>query len=235
MTSVASKADLRSLSQLERPRAVLFDLDGTLVDSAPDLAGAMNRIEQHRGLPLTPYALLRPHASAGARGLIGAAFGLVPGDVGYESLRIEFLDNYAAAIAVKTQLFDGIAIMLAELERQHIAWGIVTNKAARFTDALVPQLALSAARCVVSGDTTPFAKPHPAPLLEAARRVGVAPGDCWYVGDDLRDIEAGRAAGMVTLSVGWGYGNPMLPVAWNADRHADTPADLLRWIDSRQA
>lgn len=232
MTSAASKVGPCGAIQLQRPSAIFFDLDGTLVDSAPDLAGAMNRIEQGRGLPLSPYALLRPHASAGARGLIGASFGLAPGDVGYEPLRIEFLDNYAAAIAVKTHLFEGIATMLAELERQHIVWGIVTNKAARFTDALVPQLALSAARCVVSGDTTPFAKPHPAPLLEAARQVGVAPSACWYVGDDLRDIEAGRAAGMTTVSVGWGYGNPLLPVAWNADRHADTPAEVLRWIDS---
>lgn len=214
-----------------RPRVILFDLDGTLVDSAPDLAGAMNRVQQRRGLPLTPYARLRPHASAGARGLIGAAFGLAPGDHGYESLRVEFLDDYAAAIAEKSHLFEGIPAMLDVLDQQQIGWGIVTNKAARFTEALVPQMALTAACCVISGDTTPFAKPHPAPLLEAARRAGVEAEQCWYVGDDLRDIEAGKAAGMRTVSVGWGYGNPMTPIAWNADMHIDIPEELVRLIE----
>lgn len=213
-----------------RPSVILFDLDGTLVDSAPDLAGAMNRLQQRRGLPLTPYDRLRPHASAGARGLIGAAFGLSPGDDDYEALRVEFLDNYAAAIADKSRLFDGIVAMLDALDHQQIGWGIVTNKAARFTEALVPRLPLQAARCVISGDSTPFAKPHPAPLLEAARRAGVEHHQCWYVGDDLRDIEAGRAAGMVTVSVGWGYGNPMTPVAWNADLHATIPEDLVKFV-----
>lgn len=213
-----------------RPRVILFDLDGTLVDSAPDLAGAMNRLQQRRGLPLTPYADLRPHASAGARGLIGAAFGIAPGQDGYETLRVEFLDDYASAIAEKSRLFDGISTMLDTLGQQQIGWGIVTNKAARFTDALVPQLPLREARCVISGDTTPFSKPHPAPLLQGARQAGAEPGQCWYVGDDLRDIEAGRAAGMLTVSVGWGYGNPMTHVAWNADLHATTPEDLVQFI-----
>ena len=214
-----------------RPRVILFDLDGTLVDSAPDLAGAMNRVQQRRGLPPTPYVKLRPHASAGARGLIGAAFGLSPGDDGYEALRIEFLDDYAGAIAAQSTLFDGVSAMLEALNRQQIGWGIVTNKAARFTEALVPHMGLSTACCVISGDTTPFAKPHPAPLLEAARRAGVEPEQCWYVGDDLRDIQAGRAAGMRTVSVGWGYGDPMVPVAWNADLHIDTPEELVRGVD----
>ncbi len=218
---------------LARPRVILFDLDGTLVDSAPDLAGAMNRLQRERGLPVSPYDLLRPHASAGARGLIFAAFGIRPEDNDYEALRVAFLDIYAANIADKSHLFSGITKLLDNLHQQDIAWGIVTNKAARFTDALVPQLALSAAACVVSGDTTPHAKPHPAPLLEAARRIGVAAEQCWYVGDDLRDIEAGRAAGMATVSVGWGYGNPHHPIAWDADMHASTPADFLTLITAR--
>lgn len=211
---------------LSAPRAVLFDLDGTLVDSAPDLAGAMNRLRVQQGLPVTPYEQLRPHASAGARGLIGAAFGLSPGDPDYEMLRLAFLEHYAAGIAEQSLLFEGIDTLLHALHAQDIPWGIVTNKAARFTDALVPQLALGTAGCVVSGDTTPHAKPHPAPLLEAALRLDVAPRDCWYVGDDLRDILAGRAAGMTTVSVGWGYGDPRLPTPWNADLHAESPADL---------
>jgi phosphoglycolate phosphatase-like HAD superfamily hydrolase len=153
---------------LATPRVILFDLDGTLVDSAPDLAGAMNTLERERGLPLSPYDILRPHASAGARGLIFAAFGILPEDKDYEALRVAFLDIYAANIAEKSHLFSGIANLLDNLLQQDIAWGIVTNKASRFTDALVPQLALSAAACIVSGDTTPHAKPHPAPLLEAA-------------------------------------------------------------------
>ena len=212
------------------PRAVLFDLDGTLVDSAPDLAGAMNRVQLRRGLPPTPYALLRPHASAGARGLIGAAFGMTPGDAAYEALRVEFLDCYAADIAVESRLFDGIDTLLGALQQQGIAWGIVTNKAARFTDALVPRLQLSSAACVISGDTTAHSKPHPEPLLEAARRIGVDPAACWYVGDDLRDIEAGRAARMATVSVGWGYGNPHHPDPWNADWHTASPAALMQLL-----
>ncbi|MEC5218534.1 2-phosphoglycolate phosphatase [Actimicrobium sp. GrIS 1.19] len=218
------------MTTLTRPPAILFDLDGTLADSAPDLAGAMNRLQLQRGLPQTDYALLRPHASAGARGLIGAAFGLTPHDDEYEALRVAFLDNYTAEIAVRSTLFEGIGGLLAALHEHDIAWGIVTNKAARFTEALVPQIGLSMAGCVISGDTTPHAKPHPAPLIEAARRLGVVADQCWYVGDDLRDIEAGRAAGMVTVSVGWGYGDPSHPTPWNADLHVASPTDLTRLI-----
>ena len=217
--------------RLPPPRVILFDLDGTLVDSAPDLAGAMHRLQKRRGLIPTDYALLRPRASAGARGLIAAAFGLVPGDEEYETLRIEFLDEYAAGIALNTCLFDGVAEMLAGLTNRDIEWGIVTNKAARFTDVLVPQLPLAYARCVISGDTTPHAKPHPAPLIEAARRAGAEPNQCWYVGDDKRDIEAGQAAGMATISVGWGYGDAFFPMPWNADFHAYAPQDVLRAIE----
>lgn len=231
MTERALPENSPAFRRLIRPRVILFDLDGTLVDSAPDLAGAMNRVQQRRGLPLTPYAQLRPHASAGARGLIGAAFGLSPDDVGYEALRVEFLDDYAAAIAAQSHPFQGISAMLDALNEQQIGWGIVTNKAARFTEVLVPHMGLAAACCVISGDTTPFSKPHPAPLLEAARRAGVEPEQCWYVGDDLRDIQAGHAAGMRTVSVGWGYGNPMVPIAWNATVHIDTPEELVRLID----
>ncbi|HEV7617860.1 MAG TPA: HAD-IA family hydrolase [Burkholderiaceae bacterium] len=221
---------MKSANQFPAPRAILFDLDGTLADTAPDLAAAVNQLRTARGLAPAPYAQLRPVASAGARGLIGAAFDLKPGDDGYEELRISFLDNYEAALAVKTHLFDGIAEMLEGLRERNLQWGIVTNKAARFTEPLVPQIGLGKAGCVVSGDTTPHPKPHPAPLLEAARRLALTAQDCWYVGDDLRDIQAGRAAGMRTVAAAWGYCGHVEPATWGADAMAATPLDVLRLI-----
>jgi phosphoglycolate phosphatase len=209
------------------PRAILFDLDGTLADTAPDLAAAMNRVRAARGLAPTPYDLLRPVASAGARGLIGAAFGLTPEDEGFDDLRTAFLDTYEAYIAVESRIFDGISELLQRLAANGIAWGIVTNKASRFTDKLVPLIGLQHAACVVSGDTTAHSKPHPAPLLEGARRVGVAPEQCWYVGDDLRDIQAGKAAGMATIAAAWGYCGNQEPAMWNADALAENPLSLL--------
>jgi 2-phosphoglycolate phosphatase len=212
------------------PRAVLFDLDGTLADTAPDLAGAINHLRVSRGLLPTPYEILRPVASAGARGLIGASFGLQPGEDDYEELRTSFLDHYESKIAVETRLFDGVPVLLSTLRERGIMWGIVTNKAARFTDLLVPQIGLQNAQCVVSGDTTPHSKPHPAPLLEAARRLSLDPQECWYVGDDFRDIEAGHAAGMITVAAGWGYCGKSAPVTWGADKLANTPLDILQWL-----
>lgn len=216
---------------LPSPRAILFDLDGTLADTAPDLAAAVNKLRVSRGLDPTPYALLRPVASAGARGLIGAAFGLGPGDDKYENLRSSFLENYEAAIAIESRLFDGMPLLLKRLEQFGLQWGIVTNKAARFTDLLVPRIGLQHAGCVVSGDTTAHSKPHPAPLLEAARRLNLAPQDCWYVGDDLRDIQAGRAAGMPTIAAGWGYCGNVEPGAWGADALVANAQDLIDLID----
>ncbi len=212
---------------LSKPRAILFDLDGTLADTAPDLAAAVNLLRTSRGLPPTPYEQLRPQASSGARGLIGAAFNLTPDDNDYDELRISFLNNYEAAIAVKSSLFLDIETMLDGLQKLGIRWGIVTNKAMRFTDPLIAQIGLQAAHCVISGDTTPHAKPHPAPLLEAARQLGLAPQDCWYVGDDLRDIQAGRAAGMPTIGVLWGYCGKTEPISWKADLLINTPLQLL--------
>lgn len=217
-----------------QPRAVLFDLDGTLADTAPDLAAAVNRLRTERGMEPTPYSVLRPTASAGARGMIGAAFGLTPADDGYEALRLEWFDNYQAAMAVHSTLFGGVPELLDGLTRSGVAWGIVTNKPARFTDPLVPQIGLAHAGCVVSGDTTGHAKPHPAPLLEGARRLGIVPELCWYVGDDLRDIEAGRAAGMVTIACNWGYCGAIEPASWGADYLLDTPQDLLELVQSMQ-
>jgi 2-phosphoglycolate phosphatase len=218
---------------LTQPRAILFDLDGTLADTAPDLAAAVNKLRIDRDLPPTPYELLRPMASAGARGLIGVAFGLKPGDEGYEELRVGFLDNYAAGIAQETRLFDGITVLLQTLDERGLMWGIVTNKASRFTDPLVPRIGLQHARCIISGDTTPHSKPHPEPLLEAARRIGLAPQDCWYVGDDLRDMQAGHAAGMSTIAAAWGYCGSDEPVKWGADAVAGSPFRLLELISEK--
>jgi N-acetyl-D-muramate 6-phosphate phosphatase len=217
-------------SSLPAPRAVLFDLDGTLADTAPDLAAAVNWMRTERGLEPTPYALLRPTASHGARGMIGAAFGLAPGDEGFEELRDQWFARYQSAMAVHSTLFDGVADLLDGITAAGMAWGIVTNKSARFTDPLVPMIGLAHAGCVISGDTTPHSKPHPAPLLEAARRLGIDPAHCWYVGDDQRDVEAGRAAGMVTVACNWGYCGAIDPATWGADYQLDTPRHLLRTL-----
>jgi 2-phosphoglycolate phosphatase len=217
---------------LPAPRAILFDLDGTLADTAPDLAAAVNFLRTERGLAPTPYSVLRPTASAGARGMIGAAFGLTPADAGYEELRVQWFDRYQSAMAVHSTLFGGVPELLAAITAAGMAWGIVTNKPARFTDPLIPQIGLTHAGCIVSGDTTGHAKPHPAPLLEGARRLGIAAEHCWYVGDDLRDIEAGRAAGMVTVACAWGYCGAHEPTGWGADLLLDTPGDLLDVVKS---
>lgn len=213
-----------------QPLAVLFDLDGTLADTAPDLAAALNRLQTDQKLPETPYAELRPFASAGARGLIGAGFGIGPDEAGYDKLRVRFLDYYAAAIATKSSLFSGVTDLLEALTQKNIKWGIVTNKAARFTDVLVPLIGLGHAQCIISGDTTAHAKPHPAPLIEAASRLGVAPDRCCYVGDDLRDIQAGRAAGMTTFAAEWGYCGTSNARSWNADAALIQPMDLLNYF-----
>lgn len=214
----------------QRPEAVLFDLDGTLIDSAPDLAAAVNKLRTDRGLLPTPYELLRPVASAGARGLIGAAFNIQPDDEEYASLRQEFLTNYQNAIAVNTYCFDEVSALLTSLETNGIIWGIVTNKATNLTRAIIPHVGLSHAACIVCGDTTPFSKPHPEPLFEAARQLNVKPEACWYVGDDLRDITAGKAAGMGTLAAGWGYCGNTEPTHWQADQILSSPLDIAALI-----
>lgn len=218
-------------TNFSKPRAILFDLDGTLADTAPDLAGAINQVRMRRGLLPIPYDLLRPVASAGARGLIGAAFNLAPGDDGYDALRIEFLDTYSASLVVESRLFSGVPALLNSLQERGICWGIVTNKAARFTDPLIQLIGLQGAGCVISGDTTAHAKPHPAPLFEAASRLNLAPADCWYVGDDLRDIQAGHAAGMLTVAAAWGYCGNAEPETWGAHMLLHSPQDLLHSIN----
>lgn len=212
--------------------AVLFDLDGTLIDSAPDLAGAGNDLRAARGLAPLPYALFRPMVGAGARGMLKIALSLGPDDPGFTELRDEFLSLYQGRMTRETQVFDEMRPVLAALKAGGLPWGIVTNKAKRLTDPLVRALGLfDEAVAVVSGDTTPHAKPHPAPLLEAARLMGVAPESCVYVGDDLRDVQAGRAAGMRTVAVGWGYlGEGEHISAWGADHVIDRPNELLKLL-----
>lgn len=208
---------------------VLFDLDGTLVDTAPDLAGAVNRMLEARGRPALPLAELRPVASHGARGLIGRAFGLTPGDSGFEELRQEFFREYEGALCVESALFPAMEQVLAEMEARGVKWGIVTNKIARFTEPLVRALALNErASCVISGDTAPRPKPDPAPLLHALAATSTAAAAAMYVGDDLRDIQAGRAAAMRTVAVSYGYlGDGPHYEQWGADHIIDSPAELL--------
>ena len=211
---------------------VLFDLDGTLVDTAPDLAGAVNRMLAARGLEEVPLAELRPVASHGARGLLGRAFGVAPADPEFESLRQEFFREYESALCVESTLFPTMDAALAQLEAHGVRWGIVTNKMARFTDPLVRALGLhTRAACVVSGDTTPRSKPDPAPLLHALAATTTAADAALYVGDDLRDIQAGRAAGMRTVAVSYGYlGDGPHYEQWGADHIIDSPAELLSLI-----
>jgi phosphoglycolate phosphatase len=213
-------------------RLVLFDLDGTLADTAPDLAGAMNACLQARGRPALPLAALRPWASHGARGLIQQAFGLFPGDAGYEDLRVEFVDRYEAALCRHTTLFPGVEEMLGTLDAAGVPWGIVTNKVARLTDPLVRLLRLDQrAACVVSGDTAVRPKPDPAPIAYALNACACTPADGVYVGDDERDIQAGRAAGVRTFAAAYGYSAARDDVAgWRADYIIARPVDLLPWV-----
>jgi phosphoglycolate phosphatase len=213
-------------------QAVLFDLDGTLADTAPDLAAAVNKMRHERGLEMVPLDDLRPLASAGARGLIGGAFGIGPEHPDYGSMREEFLANYEADLCIETTLFPGIDEVLDELDERGVRWGIVTNKVARLTEPLVALLGLDLrAGCVVSGDTTAHSKPHPAPLLHAARELDLPPERIVYVGDDLRDVQAGFAAGMVTVAAAYGYcGKDIPPNRWHAQHVVDSPAELQRLL-----
>lgn len=212
-----------------RTRGVLFDLDGTLADTAPDLGGALNRLRIEQGLPELPADTLRPHTSAGARGLIGAGFGVTPEDAGYTELADRFLTLYASAICVHTRLFDGMGEVLTRLEQADIPWGVVTNKAARFTVPLMRELGLhERAASIVSGDSVPVPKPDPAGLRLAASELGVEVRDCIYVGDDERDIQAARAAGMRSVTAAFGYlGCARHHSEWGADHTIHHPLELL--------
>jgi phosphoglycolate phosphatase len=207
----------------------LFDLDGTLVDSALDLGGAGNDLRERRGLPPLPLEVFRPLTGTGARGMLRVALGTTPEDADFEALKDEYLAIYATRLTRLTRVFDAMAPVLDALDAAALPWGIVTNKHSRFAEPVVAGTGLATrSRVLVCGDTTARAKPFPDPLLEAARRLAVDPAHCLYVGDDLRDIQAGRAAGMGTVAAAWGYLGDGEPIeAWGADHLARTPAGLL--------
>ena len=212
-------------------KAVLFDFDGTLADTAADLAAAVNRMREGRGLAPLPPAAVRPYASMGARGLLRIGFDVTPEHEKYAAMREEFLDLYAERLCVETRLFPGMAELLAGLKERRLSWGIVTNKSRRFTERLVPLLGIRP-DCVVCGDSTPHLKPHPASLLLAATQLDLAPADCVYVGDDLRDVQAARAAGMRCVAVEYGYhgADGPGPKAWNADAVISHPVEILEHL-----
>lgn len=211
------------------PEAVLFDLDGTLADTAPDLGGALNQLLLEQGHGQLPMAKLRPHVSSGARGMIGAGLGITPADPAYADLQQRFLAIYQDALCVGTRLFEGMAEHLVELEARGIPWGVVTNKSQRFAIPLMEGLGLrQRSACIVCGDSAQRSKPHGHPMQLASAVIGVAAADCIYVGDDERDVISGRAAGMTTVIAAWGYlGGGKPPANWGADAIAASPQDIL--------
>ena len=221
------------MSLFTHAQAVLFDLDGTLIDSAPDLGAAADKMRTQRGLPSLPLAQYRPVAGTGARGMLGVAFGMTPEHPEFMAYREEFFVNYENAMTERTVIFDGVPELIAAIVATGLPWGVVTNKSSRFTDPLTATMPLFAsAGAIVSGDTTPHAKPHPAPLFEAARRLNVDPARCVYVGDDERDIVAGRAAGMGTVAATYGYLGQQSDISrWNAHLHINSPLDLLKSLN----
>lgn len=224
---ISTEAAPGGATRFRNLRAVLFDLDGTLADTAPDLAKAANEMRRVRGFAPLPLSCLRPVASQGARGLLRVALHKTPEDPDYENLRDEFLSAYARTLYVDSMLFDGMAELLDQIEALGLRWGIVTNKIACFTTPLVERLGIShRAAVVVSGDTTAHSKPHPAPLQHAAASMGLAPSSCVYVGDDFRDIRAGHAAGMRVVAAAYGYCEASEVKRWDADAIIDSPGEL---------
>jgi phosphoglycolate phosphatase len=217
-----------------RPSALLLDLDGTLLDTAPDMGGALNLLRAEHGRAPLPADTIRPVVSHGAVRLVALGFPEATGQA-FETLRLRFLEIYAANLAIGTRLFPGFDAVLERLEAQGIPWGIVTNKPGWLTDPLLAALGLNRrAACAVSGDTVAERKPHPLPLLHAARLVGVAPERWVYVGDAERDIQAGRAAGMTTVVAAYGYiAASEDPLQWQPHGVVQTPDELLHWMGHR--
>jgi len=214
---------------------VLLDLDGTLADTGPDLAHALNTVRAEEGLPALPYARIRPQVSHGARALIRLGFGGQEAEPDFERRRQRLLDVYRENLCVRTKLFPGMTEVLAGIEQLGLRWGVVTNKPAWLTEPLLIAMRLDRrVACVVSGDTVTPRKPHPNPLLHAARSAGVDPAQCVYIGDAERDVQAGKAAGMHTLIAAFGYlGGDDNPRAWGADAIVDQPSEILNWLNGR--
>lgn len=210
-------------------RAVLFDLDGTFADTAPDLGAALNHVRKLHHLPPLPLEVTRLQASHGSAGLIKLGFNIEPDAAKFPALRDTLLAHYSANICAHTTLFPGMAELINTIEHRGLPWGIVTNKPHRFTLPLMQALGYAErAACLVSGDTCARAKPHPAPLLYAAKCMEIAPENCLYLGDDKRDIDAGRAAGMKSLIALFGYIDPKADLdAWQADARIASPLELL--------
>lgn len=215
-------------------QAVLFDLDGTLIDSAPDLGAAVDKMRVDRGMSSMPLAHYRHMAGAGARGMISLAFGYTPDHPDYEAMKEEFFRNYESCMTERTFAFEGVAQMIAALVAAKLPWGVVTNKSKRFAEPLTQAMPLFKSSAVlICGDTTPHAKPHPEPLLEAARRLGLDPSACIYVGDDERDIVAGHAAHMKTVAAAYGYLGAQGDVEkWQAHAQIQSPSELASLISS---
>lgn len=218
-------------------RTVLFDLDGTLADTAPDLAYALNQVRHEQGLEAMPFEQIRPVVSHGGIALIRLGFQLQPEHPDFEPLRERLLEIYVDNIANQTTLFDGMETVLTQLEQRGLLWGVVTNKPGWLTEPLMQQLGLSSrAATIVSGDTLPQRKPHPAPMLLACEQTGSRAEQCLYVGDAERDIEAGRAAGMKTMVALFGYIEADdQPQQWGADSMIETPLSILDWLDHQTA
>jgi len=215
-------------------KAVLFDLDGTFADTAPDLGGALNHALALHGKPPLPIEVSRLQASHGSAGLLGLGFGITPQDPSFAGLRDEFLAHYAAHICTHTTLFAGMAELISAIEQRGLPWGIVTNKPHRFTVPLMQALGYAErAACLVSGDTCSHSKPHPMPMLHAAKTLGVAPDNCLYLGDDKRDMQAANAAIMRGIIARYGYIDPQADLdTWQAAGSVQTPLELLRYIEA---
>ncbi len=213
-------------------KAILFDLDGTFADTAPDLAAALNYVRGLYELPPLPLETIRPQASHGSIGLLRLGFGIEPNAPEFNNLREEFLAHYTAHICDCTTLFPGMAQLVGTLEQRGLPWGIVTNKPHRFTVPLMQALGYAErAACLISGDTCARAKPYPDPLLKACEIMGIAPESCIYLGDDLRDMEAAQAAGMRCIIAGYGYIDVQANLdSWHADGNVNTPLALLNHI-----
>jgi phosphoglycolate phosphatase len=213
-------------------QAVLFDLDGTLLDTGRDMGNALNRLLDKYGRTTIPYTRIRPNVSHGAGALLKLGFGTDAGDPEFEGLRRQFLDYYEQDLCSNTQLFEGTSEVLTHLDQRNLPWGIVTNKPEYLTRPLLDSFGLLArAACVVGGDTLSKRKPHPAPLLYGCSLTGKDPADCIYVGDAKGDIDAGRGAGMKTLVATFGYLSAQdEPEDWGADGMIEHPREILNWI-----